>query len=147
MPRHFNLLLIFLVVLAAIGGVGWLLIDQRRGETLIVAAGARSSEAFQLVEAIATVVNRHHPDITLEVIETGGSLENSRLLDEGHADLALFQADASTSRRGRLLAILYPDAYQLIVHRSAGIENVADLRGKTIALPSRGSAGRTRIDP
>jgi TRAP transporter TAXI family solute receptor len=140
MPRNFNLLLVILAVLVAIGGVGWLLFDQRQAETLVVAAGARSSEGFQLAEAIATVVNRHHPEITLEVIETGGSLENSRLLDEGHADLALFQADASTSRRGRLLAILYPDAYQLIVHRSAGIENVADLRGKTIALPTRGSA-------
>ena len=140
MPRNFNLLLIILAVLVAIGGAGWLLFDQRKSETLIVAAGARSSEGFQLAEAIATVVNRHHPEITLEVIETGGSLENSRLLDEGHADLALFQADASTSSRGRLLAILYPDAYQLIVHRSAGVENVADLRGKIIALPTRGSA-------
>ena len=140
MPRNFNLLLIILAVLVAVGGAGWLVFDQRKNESLIVAAGARSSEGFQLAEAIATVVNRHHPAITLEVIETGGSLENSRLLDQGHADLALFQADASTSQNGRLLAILYPDAYQLIVHRSAGIENVADLRGKTIALPSRGSA-------
>jgi TRAP transporter TAXI family solute receptor len=140
MPRNFNLLLVILAVLVAIAGVGWLLFDQRRAETLVVAAGARSSEGFQLAEAVATVVSRHHPQITLDVIETGGSLENSRLLDEGHADLALFQADASTSSRGRLLAILYPDVYQLIVHRSAGIENVADLRGKTIALPTRGSA-------
>lgn len=140
MPRNFNLLLIILAILVAIGGVGWLLFDQRRTENLVVAAGARTSEGFQLAEAIATVVNRHHPDINLEVIETGGSLENSRLLDEGHVDLALFQADASTSRRGRLLAILYPDAYQLIAHRSSGIENVADLAGKIIALPTRGSA-------
>ena len=140
MPRNFNLLLIILAVLVAVGGTGWLIFDQQKNESLIVAAGARSSEGFQLAEAIATVVKRHHPEITLDVIETGGSLENSRLLDQGHADLALFQADASTSQNGRLLAILYPDAYQLIVHRSAGIENVAHLRGKTIALPSRGSA-------
>jgi TRAP transporter TAXI family solute receptor len=140
MPRNFNLLLVILVVLVAIGGVGWLLFDQRQAENLVVAAGARSSEGFQLAEAIAAVVSRHFPHITLEVIETGGSLENSRLLDEGHADLALLQADASTSQRGRLLAILYPDAYQLIAHRSAGIENVADLSGKVIALPTQGSA-------
>jgi TRAP transporter TAXI family solute receptor len=140
MPRNFNLLLVILATLVVTGGAGWLVYDQRRHESLIVAAGARSSEGFQLAEAIATVVNRHHPGITLEVIETGGSLENGRLLDAGHADLALFQADASASTQGRLIAILYPDAYQLIVRRSAGIESVADLKGKTIALPTRGSA-------
>ena len=140
MPRNFNLLLLIMALLAAAGGVGWLTFVQRQTESLILAAGARSSEGFQLAEAIATVVNRHHPNLTVEVIETGGSLENSRLLDEGHADLALFQADASTSSRGRLVAILYPDAYQLIVRRSAEIRSIADLRGKTIALPTRGSA-------
>jgi TRAP transporter TAXI family solute receptor len=140
MARHFNLLLIALAALAGLGAVGWLVFDQRRSETLVVAAGVRTSEGFQLAEAIASVVNRHHPRITLEVIETGGSLENARLLDDGHADLALLQADASTTSRGRLLAILYPDAYQLIVHRASGIEKVADLKGKTIALPTQGSA-------
>ena len=140
MPRNANLLLIAMLILAAAGGAGWLFYDSRQTESLIVAAGARSSEGFQLAEAIATVVRTHHPDIDLQVIETGGSLDNSQLLDEGHADLALFQADASTSKHAQLLAILYPDAYQLIVRASAGIENVADLRGRTIALPSKGSA-------
>lgn len=140
MPRNFNLLLIVLVVLVAAACVGWLAYDQRQSNSLIVAAGVRTSEGFQLAEAIAEVVNRHHPQLTLEIIETGGSLDNARLLDEGYADLALFQADAASSKNARLVAILYPDAYQLIVSRESEIANVADLRGKTIALPSRGSA-------
>ena len=140
MPRLFNLLLVLTLVLAAIGGVGWLLYQERQTQTLIVAAGARSSEGFQLVQAIASVVANHHPEIRLEVIETGGSLDNSRLMDAGYADLAVFQADANTSKRARLIASLYPDAYQLIVRRSAGINSVADLKGRTVALPSRGSA-------
>ncbi len=74
------------------------------------------------------------------MIETGGSLDNSRLMDDGYADLATFQADGSISTRANLIANLYPDAYQLIARRSADIRNVADLKGKTIALPSKGSA-------
>ncbi len=140
MPRNFNLLFVALVVLATVGGAGWLTYQERQTEALIVAAGARSSEGFRLAEAIATVTNRHYPRVRLEVIETAGSLDNARLLDQGHADLALFQADASSSKRARLVAVLYPDAYQLMVHRNADIRGVADLRGKTIALPSRGSA-------
>jgi TRAP transporter TAXI family solute receptor len=140
MLRRFNLLLILLLALAATGGAAWLFFDQRQTDDLIVAAGARSSEGFQLIEAIATVVNRHHPRIRIDVIETGGSLDNSQLMDAGYADLATFQADGNSSKRARLVATLYPDAYQLIARRSEGIENVADLKGKTVALPSKGSA-------
>ncbi len=140
MPRQFNLLLVAIAILVATGGFGWLAYEQQQNSTLIVAAGARTSEGFQLAQAIAEVVNRHHPDLTLEVIETGGSLDNAGLLDQGYADLALFQADAAVTKQARLVAILYPDAYQLIVRRSAEIKGVADLRGKTIALPSSGSA-------
>jgi TRAP transporter TAXI family solute receptor len=140
MSRSFNLLLLAMVILAAIGALGWLLFEERQTRTLIVAAGARSSEGFQLVESIAAVVNVHHPSIAMEVIETGGSLDNSRLLDAGYADLAVFQADANSSKRARLLTTLYPDAYQLIVRNSAGIRDVSDLAGKTLALPTRGSA-------
>ncbi len=140
MLRRINLLLIFVLLLLA-GGVGtYLLYDARQTHNLVVAAGARSSEGFQLVQAIAEIVNRHHQNIRIEVIETGGSLDNSQLMDEGYADLATLQADGNISGRASLIANLYPDAYQLIARRSAGIKTVADLKGKTIALPTKGSA-------
>jgi TRAP transporter TAXI family solute receptor len=143
MLRKLNLFLILILLLLAAGIVGYLFYDKQQTDSLIVAAGARNSEGFQLVQAIAEVVNANHPEISLDVIETGGSLDNSRLLSEGYADLATFQSDASSSNRARLVANLYPDAYQLIVNRSAGIKGVADLRGKSVALPSRGSAQYT----
>ena len=140
MPQRLNLFLIFILVLFGGGAAAYLIYDEQQIHNLVVAAGGRSSEGFQLVQAIAEVVNRHHPKIQIEVIETGGSLDNSRLMDEGYADLATFQADGSISTRANLIANLYPDAYQLIARRSAEIRNVADLKGKTIALPSKGSA-------
>jgi len=140
MLRKFNLLLVLTLILVAIGGFAWLFYEERQTDRLIVAAGARSSEGFQLVEAIARVVNQHHPNIRMDVIETGGSLDNSRLMDAGYVDLATFQADANSSNRARLVAILYPDAYQLIARRSEDIRSVADLKGRTVALPSKGSA-------
>jgi TRAP transporter TAXI family solute receptor len=131
----------FLLLLAGAGAYVYL--DTSRDERLIIAAGARSSEGFQLVEAIAEVVRRHHPKLEIEVIETGGSLDNSRLIDDGLADMATMQADGSSTASGLLIASLYPDAYHLIVRREAEIHDVADLLGKTIALPSRGSAQNT----
>ena len=140
MLQRLNLFLIFILVLLGGGAGAYLIYDELQTHNLVVAAGARSSEGFQLVQAIAEVVNRHYPKIQIEVIETGGSLDNSRLMDDGYADLATFQADGSISTRANLIANLYPDAYQLIARRSADIRNVADLKGKTIALPSKGSA-------
>ncbi len=140
MLRRLNLFLIFSLLMLGGGAVGYLIYDEQRTHSLVVAAGARSSEGFQLVQAIAEVVNRHHPKIQIEVIETAGSLDNARLLDEGYADLATFQADGGSSSRAHLIANLYPDAYQLIARRAAQIHSVADLKGKTIALPSKGSA-------
>ena len=82
----------------------YLIYDEQQTHNLVVAAGARSSEGFQLVQAIAEVVNRHHPKIQIEAMETGGSLDNGRLMDDGYADLATFQADGSISTRANLIA-------------------------------------------
>jgi TRAP transporter TAXI family solute receptor len=143
MLERLNILFLTLFVLLLVGAGAYIYLDTSREDRLIIAAGARSSEGFQLVEAIAEVVRRHHPKLDIEVIETGGSLDSSRLIDEGRADLAMMQADGGSTVSGRLIASLYPDAYHLIVRRDAQIEDVSDLRGKTIALPSRGSAQHT----
>jgi TRAP transporter TAXI family solute receptor len=143
MLRRFNLYLLLILVLIGTAAALFLIYEDQRRTVLVVAAGARTSEGFQLVEAIATVVNRHHPNVQLDVIETGGSLDNSRLIENGHVDLATLQADSTSSGGARLVAHLYPDAYQLIARADASIRTVADLRGKTIALPSKGSAGFT----
>ncbi|MCZ6644585.1 MAG: hypothetical protein O7F71_23685, partial [Gammaproteobacteria bacterium] len=121
MLQRLNLFLIFILLLLGGGAGAYLLVDDRQTHNLVVAAGARSSEGFQLIQAIAEIVNRHHSNIQIEVIETGGSLDNNQLMDEGYADLATLQADGNVSARANLIANLYPDAYQLIARRSADI--------------------------
>jgi len=143
MLERLNILFLTFFLLLLVGAGAYVYFDNSREEHLIIAAGVRSSEGFQLVEAIAEVVRRHHPKLDIEVIETGGSLDNSRLIEDGLADMATMQADSSSTASGLLIASLYPDAYHLIVRRDAGIDDVSDLRGKTIALPSRGSAQNT----
>jgi TRAP transporter TAXI family solute receptor len=138
--RRFNVFIVLILVLTATATAIYLVHDQQQRTVLVVAAGARTSEGFRLMQAVATVVNKHYPDIQLDVIETAGSLDNARLIEAGHADLATLQADGSSISEGRLVASLYPDAYQLIARTNTNINSVADLRGKTVALPSKGSA-------
>lgn len=110
-----------------------------RGYTLLVAAGQRSGQAFQTVEAFREVVTRHYPEINIEVFETRGSLHNAKLLDEGAVQLATVQADQATGRGARMVAALYPDTFQTVVRRDSGIDTISDLIGKRIALPTKQS--------
>jgi TRAP transporter TAXI family solute receptor len=143
MLERLNLFFLILLTLILCGVGGYLYFEAVRESHLVIAAGARNSEGFRLIEAIAEVVNRHDSRIELEVIETAGSLDNSRLIDEGYADLATLQADGTKSLSGRLIANLYPGAYHLIVRRDAQVAHIADLKNKTIALPSKGSSQHT----
>ncbi|MCZ6711997.1 MAG: hypothetical protein O7B25_16650, partial [Gammaproteobacteria bacterium] len=68
MLQRLNLFLIFILVLLGGGAGAYLIYDEQQTHHLVVAAGARSSEGFQLVQAIAEVVNLHHPKIQIDVI-------------------------------------------------------------------------------
>lgn len=103
---------------------------------LAIAAGHRSGQAFQIMSAIQTVAQRHHPEIQIELFETRGSLQNARLLENGSVDLATSQADLVVGRRAQLVAELYSDAFQLVVRSDSGIRDINDLAGKRVALPS-----------
>lgn len=131
-PRSVILLVIVVLCLGLAGLWYW---QSSREYTLLVAAGQRSSQAFQVAEALRKVVTRHYPDIKLEVFETRGSLHNAKLLDEGAVQLATMQADQATGTTARMVADLYPDTFQIVVRGDSGIETISDLIGKRIALP------------
>lgn len=131
-PRSVILLVVVGLCLALAGLWYW---QSSRHYTVLVAAGQRSGQAFQVAEALRKVVTRHYPDITLEVFETRGSLHNAKLLDDGAVQLATMQADQATGTVARMVADLYPDTFQIVVRGDSGIETISDLIGKRIALP------------
>lgn len=111
--------------------------DRGRERVLRLAAGPTDGEAFSLAEGIAEVTHRYNPGIRIEVLETRGSGQNVALIESGRVDLATIQAD-TTAPTARLIALLYPDAFQLLVADASPIETVSDLRGHKVALPPRG---------
>jgi len=127
--------ILLVIVVLCLGLAGLWYWQSSREYTLLVAAGQRSSQAFQVAEALRKVVTRHYPDIKLEVFETRGSLHNAKLLDEGAVQLATMQADQATGTTARMVADLYPDTFQIVVRGDSGIETISDLIGKRIALP------------
>jgi TRAP transporter TAXI family solute receptor len=129
-----------MLALLALGILALWVTGENQKYDLSIAAGQRSGQAFQLVTAIRTVTQRHHPEIRIEVFETRGSLQNARLLENRSVDMATTQSDLVLGLRAQLVAELYSDAFQLVVRGDSGIRDISDLIGKRIALPPEGSS-------
>ncbi len=142
MDRHIRQILaaVFLFTLGfAIisGGFYWL--DTQRRHIVVLGAGDKRGESYQLASAIARLASKHDPRLKIIVAETGGSGQNNRMLQQGLLQLGTIQANTFVGPDIRLVTSLYPDAFQLLVRADSDIRSVADLRGRTIALPPRES--------
>ncbi len=123
---------------ALIGG-GLLWIDSNRTHVVVLGAGDKDGESYQLASAIARLAQKYDPQLRIIVAETGGSGQNNRMLQHNLLQLGTIQADTRAAPNVRLVTSLFPDAFQLLARNDSGIASVADLRGKTIALPPRTS--------
>jgi len=135
--RRLSWILGALVVLVT-AALGYTWFDNNRVHTLVLAAGGSDGESYILAKGLATVVERHYPQIRLVVRESGGTSENLALLAERRAELATAQADVPPGPMVNLLAVLYRDDLQLFVRDDAHITDFRSLRGKCIGLPQRG---------
>jgi TRAP transporter TAXI family solute receptor len=121
-------------------------------DELTIATGGTTGIYHGYGEALAEVLEgRYGIDVT--VLETGGSVENLHLVDDGVADLAFTAADAledAAVGRGdfsapvdvQALARVYDDFEHLVVPADADVDTIADLRGLRVSTgaPSSGTS-------
>ncbi|NJL37209.1 MAG: TAXI family TRAP transporter solute-binding subunit [Leptolyngbyaceae cyanobacterium RM1_406_9] len=113
--------------------------ELNRTHHLVIATASRDGEYFAFASVLAEVVNRHHPDIKIRVRETAGSVENMALLSRNQVQLAIVQSDTPVHSSVRAVAYLFPEVFHLLATEESGIEGMADLRGKRVALMPEGS--------
>lgn len=120
---------------------------------LIFASGGTSGTYFPVAGAIAQVWGNAVPGLVVDVQSTGASAENLNLVNKGDAEIAIVQNDvmyyANTATEGfaeaapnegfLTLGTVYPEVCQLVVDANAGIETVADLKGKAVSIGAMGS--------
>lgn len=103
--------------------------------------------------AYAKVLNEHVPRLRASALTTEGSVDNLRRLDAGTAEVAFSLADSAGpavhgrspfSRPLRIVALarLYDDYVQVVARGDSGLDEVTDLRGKTVSIgaPRSGTA-------
>ena len=120
---------------------------------LVFASGGTSGTYYPVAGAIAQVWENNVDGVSVNVQATGASAENLNLVNQGDAEIAIVQNDgmyyANTATEGfsetapnegfLTLGTVYPEVCQLVVDANAGIETVADLKGKAVSIGAFGS--------
>lgn len=89
-----RLLLVLILWLATIAAIVLWLGGQQQ-QDISIGAGPAGSESFELLSAVADVLNEADHRFTISVFETGGTVENMDLLARGQLDMGSVQANAS----------------------------------------------------
>lgn len=118
---------------------------------LVFTSGPTGGSWIPMAGATAEIVKKKFPDLEVQV-EPGAALVNMEKIRNDKADLGWSMTnvlhDARTGKgawagkqtdRPLYVATMYPNVWQLAVPATSDIKSVKDLKGKPVALPSRGN--------
>ena len=121
-------------------------------ERLAFSGGPEGGTFQYFSNGIAIRLSKDLPDVDVSNIASAGSLENLRRVNSGEADFGIvYSGDAYLGRVGGLtndtrkyekvyvMSYLYGAPAHLIVKANSGINKVADLKGKRVAVGGAGS--------
>lgn len=118
---------------------------------MVLGTGSVGGTYYPLGGAIAQMWSNEVDDLRVSTISTGASVENIRLLQSGDINLAMSvngtatqavngEGDfADTEIELAMLGNIYPEVMQIVARADSGIETIADLEGKRVAIGPDGS--------
>ncbi|WP_407523895.1 TAXI family TRAP transporter solute-binding subunit [Methylobacterium oryzisoli] len=121
-------------------------------KTLAIGTGGTGGVYYPLGGAIANVLTKHLPGMQATAEVTGGSVDNLKLIGSGQSEVGFSMADAALDaaqgqdkfKSGKLpvrtLMVLYPNRMHVVTVEGAGVDKMADLKGKRVSTGSPGSA-------
>jgi eukaryotic-like serine/threonine-protein kinase len=134
-------LLIAAAVLAAVFLAAMLVREKPLPPQIRIAAGADGGMYHRVSDLLAEQL-RDHVARPVTVLDTAGAYENRELLESGRAELGLLQSDALMSGRLAVVTPLYYEMVLIATRGGRGIESVADLKNRAVALGPPGSGTR-----
>ncbi|MCK8815803.1 TAXI family TRAP transporter solute-binding subunit [Natroniella sulfidigena] len=139
------------LLVVTIGLVGCGGEETAQTEYFSIGTGGTAGVYYPLGGAIANLIDDEVANVSTSAQSTGASVENIRLIDNQEVEIAIIQNDlASYAYDGvqqfdepvenmRGIATLYPEVIQIVVRDEAGIEEISDLKGKSVAVGAPGS--------
>ncbi|MCA9726671.1 MAG: TAXI family TRAP transporter solute-binding subunit [Candidatus Eisenbacteria bacterium] len=142
-----------IVLAAAVIGVLLLLPGGASAKDRLAFSGGPEGGTFQYFSnGISTRLSKQLSDVEVSNMASAGSLENLRRVNSGEADFGIvYSGDVYLGRNGKLtkdenkyenvwaLAYLYGAPAHLVVLADGGINSIADLKGKRVAVGGAGS--------
>ncbi len=139
------LLVLAISVIAGCGGAG-------EKKFLNIATGGTAGTYYPIGGAMAEILNNNIEGMNASAQSTGATVANINMLKDGSVDLAIVQNDITYYAANgvemfkdkkvdtiRGIATLYPETCQVITLEASGIKNIADLKGKRVAVGAMGS--------
>ena len=141
------------VALAATGGIA-----QAEQTFITIGTGGVTGVYYPTGGAICRLVNKDRKEhgVRCSVESTGGSVYNTRTIREGELDFGVVQSDVQSAAMegvrafendapyGDLRAVfsVHPEPMHVMVRADAGINSVADMKGKRVNIGNPGSGTR-----
>lgn len=130
---------IALIVVAIGFFIIWLTTRESLPKEIRIAAGVSGGQYNQFANVFAKPLG-NITDRKIILVPTEGSNENYQLLKKGLVDFAIIQLGPNGLDDGyKVIAPLYPEVVQIIVHRDRGIDQIVKLTDKTIGVNVKGS--------
>ena len=104
--------------------------------TLRITSGVEGSQAQRFISAFIKVAEKQHPRIRFETVPVASLTESAKALEQGKADIAIIRSDVPLPVNGETLVILRHDPVAVIVPHHSSVSSLADLGGKTVAIPT-----------
>lgn len=118
--------------------------------TVTVSTGSPRGVYYAWAEALARQVHRRYPRMVMQVQPSSGSVQNLRRLAAGQVTLAVTTEDAAAQALAgsapfghpvqiRALTRIHDDYVHLVTAAGSPVRELADLRGRRVAVGSAGS--------
>ena len=132
--------LIAIAALVAGFAVAYQFVEPSPPQRITLAAGSKSGAYYAYAKRYAAILARE--GIALDVLETGGSVDNIALLESAKADVAFVQGgvgNATAAPDILALGSLYFEPLWVFVRKDAPVQSLPDLAGRRISAGGTGS--------
>ncbi|MBJ3776604.1 TAXI family TRAP transporter solute-binding subunit [Acuticoccus mangrovi] len=126
-------------------------------ERITIGTGSTGGVYYPLGGGMAEIFSKNIDGVSASAEVTGASIENSRRVGSGEMTLGIGNANTVYFAKNgekpfrkawplEAVAALYPSTIQIIVRADSGIDSVADLEGKRVAVGPPGGSTRVMAD-
>jgi TRAP transporter TAXI family solute receptor len=141
------------IAFAAIAAAGLLFgVAKAQMRTIAIGTGGTGGVYYPIGGALANLLSKNMPNMQATAQVTGGSVDNLKLINSGQSEIAFSMADAALDALNgedkfkgtkvplRTLMVLYPNIMHVVSIEGAGVEKMADLKGRRVSTGAPGSA-------